>query len=72
MRKMPARFAYGGMLIECALAIVSLCAVGYIWSRYTDGTTVVPTAVFATGISEMVATIPGLGGSTTYCTLCWF
>ena len=52
------------MLIECALAIVSLCAVGYIWSRYTDGTTVVPTAVFATGISEMVATIPGLGGST--------
>lgn len=56
--------AYGGMLIECALAIVSLCAVGYIWSRYTDGTTVVPTAVFATGISEMVATIPGLGGST--------
>ena len=56
--------AYGGMLIECALAIVSLCAVGYIWSRYADGTTVVPTAVFATGISEMVATIPGLGGST--------
>ena len=56
--------AYGGMLIECALAIVSLCAVGYIWSRYADGATVVPTAVFATGISEMVATIPGLGGST--------
>lgn len=56
--------AYGGMLIECALAIVSLCAVGYIWSRYADGTTVVPTAVFATGISEMVATIPGLGGSS--------
>ena len=44
--------------------IVSLCAVGYIWSRYADGTTVVPTAVFATGISEMVATIPGLGGSS--------
>ncbi len=60
------------MLIECALAIVSLCAVGYIWSRYTDGTTVVPTAVFATGISEMVATIPGLGGSTHVLSLCWF
>ena len=47
------------MLIECALAIVSLCAVGYIWSRYADGTTVVPTAVFATGISEMVANHSG-------------
>ncbi len=64
MRKNARPIAYGGMLIECALAIVSLCAVGYIWSRYADGTTVVPTAVFATGISEMVATIPGLGGST--------
>ena len=52
--------AYGGMLIECALAIVSLCAVGYIWSRYADGTTVVPTAVFATGISEMTTSLSRL------------
>ena len=52
--------AYGGMLIECALAIVSLCAVGYIWSRYADGTTVVPTAVFATGISEMPTSLSRL------------
>lgn len=56
--------AYGGMLIECALAIVSLCAVGYIWSSYSSGETVTPTVVFATGISKMLGSIPGLGGTT--------
>lgn len=55
--------AYGGMLIECALAIISLCAVGYIWQDYQSGTTVVPTAVFATGISKMIDTIPFLEGT---------
>lgn len=55
--------AYGGMLIECALAIISLCAVGYIWSSYASGETVTPTVVFATGISKMVSTIPGLAGA---------
>ena len=55
--------AYGGMLIECALAIISLCAVGYIWNDYQSGTTVVPTAVFATGISEMIDKIPFLEGA---------
>ncbi|MCI6059762.1 MAG: carbon starvation protein A [Dorea sp.] len=55
--------AYGGMLIECALAIISLCAVGYIWSSYSAGETVVPTAVFATGISKMLGSIPGLAGT---------
>lgn len=55
--------AYGGMLIECALAIISLCAVGYIWSSYSAGETVVPTAVFATGISKMTSTIPFLAGA---------
>lgn len=54
--------AYGGMLIECALALVSLCAVAFIWNDYMDGLRT-PTAVFATGISKMVATIPGLGGT---------
>ena len=39
--------AYGGMLIESALAIISLCAVAYIWKDYAAGTTVVPTAVSA-------------------------
>ncbi len=61
--------AYGGMLIECALALVSLCAVGYVWNNYSaaDGIKT-PTVVFASGISQMVATIPGLKGaeSTIY------
>ena len=56
--------AYGGMLIECALALISLCAVGYIWADYSkpiaEGAIRTPTTVFATGLSKMVATIPGL------------
>ena len=54
---------YGGMLIECALAIISLCAVGYIWAEYVPGGITTPTAVFATGISRMCATIPFLAGA---------
>ena len=50
------------MLIECALAIISLCAVGYIWANYASGEIVTPTVVFATGISKMLGSIPGLGG----------
>ena len=64
-REQDARpIAYGGMLIECVLALISLCAVAFVWDRYSAGTLRVPTAVFATGLSEMVATIPGLGGTT--------
>ncbi len=55
--------AYGGMLIECALALISLCAVGYIWKDYVPGGIVTPTAVFATGLSRMCATIPFLKGA---------
>ena len=55
--------AYGGMLIECALALISLCAVGYIWNEYVPGGVTTPTAVFATGISRMCATIPFLAGA---------
>lgn len=55
--------AYGGMLIECALALISLCAVGYIWKEYVPGGVVTPTTVFATGISRMCATIPVLAGA---------
>ena len=51
------------MLIECALAIISLCAVAYIWNDYESGTTVTPTVVFATGISQMLDTIPFLQGT---------
>jgi carbon starvation protein len=55
--------AYGGMLIECALALISLCAVGYIWKDYIPGGTTTPTAVFAKGISQMCAVIPFLSGA---------
>ncbi len=55
--------AYGGMLIECALALISLCAVGYIWKDYVPGGITTPTAVFATGISRMCTAIPFLKGA---------
>ena len=59
--------AYGGMLIESALAIIALCAVAYIWKDYAGGTTVVPTAVFAGGLSAMLGTLFGPGvQSVTY------
>ena len=61
-REQDARpIAYGGMLIESALAIISLCAVAYIWKDYADGTTVVPTAVFAGGLSQMLGHLFGSG-----------
>lgn len=63
-REQDARpIAYGGMLIECALALISLCAVGYVWHEYVPGGITTPTAVFATGISRMCATIPFLAGA---------
>lgn len=55
--------AYGGMLIECALALISLSAVSFIWTEYESGAIRTPTQVFATGISRMVASIPGLAGA---------
>ncbi len=60
--------AYGGMLIECALALISLCAVAFVWNRYSlsfgeEGFLRAPTQVFATGLAGMVATIPGLAGA---------
>ena len=67
-REQDARpIAYGGMLIESALAIIALCAVAYIWKDYASGTTVVPTAVFAGGLSAMLGTLFGPGvQSVTY------
>lgn len=53
--------AYGGMLIECALALISVCAVGYIWAQYADGTTTTPTVVFATGLASMFSKVFGSG-----------
>lgn len=52
--------AYGGMLLECLLAVISLCAVAFVWQDYQSGAYASPTAVFATGLSQMLAVIPGL------------
>ena len=51
---------YGGMLIESLLAVISLLAVGFVWTSYQAGDFAAPTAVFATGLSSMLACIPGL------------
>ena len=51
--------AYGGMLIECVLAIISLCAVGFVWTQYQAGEFSAPTQVFASGLSGMLATVLG-------------
>ena len=53
--------AYGGMLIECALALISVCAVGYIWAQYKSGETTTPTVVFATGLASMFSKVLGDG-----------
>ena len=52
----------GGMLLECLVAIISLCAVGFVFGGYMDGTYASPTQVFASGLSQMLACIPGLTG----------
>lgn len=49
---------YGAMLVECALAIVSLITIGYIYTQAgADAFKMPPTAVFARGISEMLAVV---------------
>ncbi len=58
--------AYGSMLIECVVAVISLCAVGFVWKTVNvdkealaaTGLTS-PTAVFAGGISKMIGTFAG-------------
>ena len=49
--------AYGGMLLECVLAIITLCAIAY--ARET-GHTHGATDIFAGGIAAMIGAIPGL------------
>lgn len=51
--------AYGGMLLECVLAIITICAIAY---ARQIGHTASATDIFAGGISGMVAAIPGLEG----------
>lgn len=43
---------YGSMLIESALGIISLIAVGMIWEKYSEGG-LTPPAAFASGIATM-------------------
>ena len=49
---------YGAMLIECIVAILSLCAVGFVWSQAKNAEAgfTAPTQVFAKGISGMIGT----------------
>lgn len=51
--------AYGGMLLECVLAVLTLCAIAYAKKTGHDAGA---TDIFAGGISAMVATIPGFAG----------
>ena len=54
---------YGMMLVECVLAVLSLCAVAYVWKEAAVPKGEVPfgspTVVFATGISRMIGTFAG-------------
>ncbi|MDC7292713.1 carbon starvation protein A [Butyrivibrio sp. DSM 10294] len=53
--------AYGSMLIECLVAVISLCAIGFVWAAASDGTYASPTQVFAGGLSAMIGCFaPGL------------
>lgn len=55
--------AYGGMLLECLVAVIALCAVGFVFAGYMDGTYASPTQVFAAGLSQMIGVIPGIGAA---------
>ena len=54
--------AYGGMLLECVLAVITLCAIAY--ARET-GHTHGATDIFAGGIAAMIGAIPGLESMET-------
>ncbi|MCR5487641.1 MAG: carbon starvation protein A [Lachnospiraceae bacterium] len=56
---------YGSMLIESALGIVSMIAVGMVFSKYTNGDFGSPSAAFGAGIAVMF----GDEGTTTYNTV---
>ena len=50
--------AYGGMLLECVLAVLTLCAINF---AYKNGITAGATAIFAGGISQMYGGVFGAG-----------
>ena len=56
---------YGSMLIESALGIISLIAVGLVWDKYKNGAFGSPSAAFGAGL----ATLFGKEGSSTYNTI---
>ena len=51
--------AYGGMLLECVLAILTICAINF---AYQNGIKSGATAIFAGGISKMVASVSIFAG----------
>lgn len=55
--------AYGGMLLECVLAVLTLCAIGYAYkwnAAHPDEQLVAATAIFGGGIAHMIdSVIPG-------------
>ena len=51
--------AYGGMLLECVLAVITICAIAY---ARQIGHTAGATDIFAGGVAGMVAAIPGCAG----------
>ena len=53
---------YGSMLIESALGVISMIAVGMVFSKYTNGDFGSPSAAFGAGIATMF----GPEGSTQY------
>ena len=46
--------AYGGMLLECVLAVLTVCAINF---AYKNGITSGATAIFAGGISQLFASV---------------
>lgn len=50
--------AYGGMLLECVLAVITVCAINF---AYKKGITSGATAIFAGGISQMYGGVFGEG-----------
>ncbi len=50
--------AYGGMLLECVLAVITVCAINF---AYKKGITTGATAIFAGGISQMYGGIASEG-----------
>ena len=55
--------AFGGMLLTSLVAVISLCAVGFVWAKYAAGSYASPAQVFADGLSGMLCAIPGLEGA---------